>query len=152
MSLYTLTFRSTIKASLPEAWEFFSDPRNLEKITPPELNFKILNHIPETAYDGLIIQYTVTPLFGVKLRWVTEITHFRPPYFFVDEQRYGPYAFWHHQHKFEEIPGGVRVLDEVNYRIGFGSLDPIINKFITKPKICEIFKFRENAMNIIFQK
>ena len=96
--------------SLEKAWDFFSSPKNLNEITPPEMTFKILYDIPEKMYEGLMISYKVSPMLNIPLDWVTEITHIKENEFFVDEQRLGPYSIWHHEHHFKEIDGGVEML------------------------------------------
>jgi len=108
--------------NLQTAWDFFSSPKNLVTITPDELGFTILSELPEKMYPGLFIKYKVTPLLGIPLTWVTEITHVEELQFFVDEQRVGPYSIWHHQHFFKEIPGGVEMTDIVDYKLPFVEL------------------------------
>src|SRR3954469_19056172 len=98
-----------------------SSPKNLAKITPAYMGFEILTDLKETnMHAGQIIEYYVTPVAGIKLNWVTEITHVKEKEFFVDEQRKGPYAFWHHRHAFKEVPGGVEMTDLLHYKIPFG--------------------------------
>ncbi len=98
----------------------------------------------------MIITYKVSPLFGIKMNWMTEITHVQDKVYFVDEQRFGPYALWHHQHHFKEVPGGVMMTDILNYAIGFGPAGPIANKILVKNKIEQIFKYRTKAVEKMF--
>jgi ligand-binding SRPBCC domain-containing protein len=97
-------------------------------------------------YDGMIISYQVSPLFGIKTTWVTEITHVRDRNYFVDEQRVGPYSLWHHQHHIEEIEGGVLMKDIVSYEPPFGFLGAIANTLIIENKLNEIFNYRTLAL------
>jgi len=128
---------------MTEAWEFFSSPKNLARITPPKLNFEIL-HISggDTMYAGQIINYKITLLPGFKVRWTTEITHVAPAHYFIDEQRFGPYALWHHQHHFKEVEGGIEMTDEVNYAIPFGIIGRLINKLYVRRELGRIFDYR----------
>ena len=100
MGIHVLTRSQIVPASVEECWAFFSDPRNLSKITPPALDFRVLSDLPAKVYPGMMIQYRVRPLLGIPLTWLTEITHVEEPGHFVDEQRVGPYTLWHHEHWF----------------------------------------------------
>lgn len=129
--------------SLQEAWDFFSSPANLQHITPANLGFNIISkHHGHTMYPGQIIEYTVRPVLNIPLYWMTEITHVEPLKFFVDEQRYGPYSLWHHQHHFKEVPGGVEMTDIVHYKIPFWFLGDIANSLFVKKQLKGIFDFR----------
>ena len=137
---------------MERVWDFFSDPRNLAKITPPELDFTILSALRERVYPGMMIEYRVRPLLGLAVRWVTEITHVEPGKFFVDEQRIGPYRIWHHEHHFKSLEGGrIEVKDQVTYVLPFSPLGDVIHPFIVKPQLAKIFAFREKAVNEIFR-
>ncbi len=147
MSVHRLDAVQTVPASLEDAWAFFSDPRNLAVITPPSLGFKITTAgLPPRVHEGMILTYTVTPVLNIPLRWVTEITHLRDHEFFVDEQRIGPYRFWHHQHHFREVEGGVELRDIVHYAAPFGPLGDLVVRFRVKPKLAEIFRFRKRVI------
>lgn len=150
--MYTLERTQRIPISLEEAWNFFQNPSNLSKITPSEMGFETLSEVPEKMYPGLFIHYKVSPLFGIKMNWTTEITYVQEPNYFVDEQRVGPYAIWHHEHHFKEIDGGVEMLDRVNYKIPFGVLGKIAHPIVVKSKLEEIFEFRIRAVEEIFGK
>lgn len=134
------------------AWDFFTSPLNLVKITPPDMGFIVTSGYrkEEKVYAGMIITYTVAPLFGIKLRWMTEITHVKEKEYFVDEQRFGPYALWHHQHHFKKVEGGVSMTDIVNYAIPYGFLGTIINNMIVSKKLKAVFDFREEAIGHLF--
>jgi len=150
--MYTIERIQRIPISLEEAWSFFQNPGNLSKITPSEMGFHILSEVPEKMYPGLFINYKVSPLFGIKMNWTTEITYVDAPNYFVDEQRVGPYAIWHHEHHFKEIEGGVEMLDRVNYKVPLGILGKLAHPLIVKPKLEEIFDFRIQRVEEIFGK
>lgn len=139
-----------IPATLAEAWSFFGKPENLALITPPWLDFQVTSPPQEEMYAGMIITYTVAPFLGFKLPWVTEITHCREPSFFVDEQRIGPYRFWHHQHRFREAMGGVEVHDLVHYALPFGSLGGIASGMVRR-RVEAIFDYRRQAVKELFE-
>ena len=131
--VYSFKTVQVIPVSLVEAWDFFSKPANLANITPAKLGFKIRSkHHGEFMYAGQIIAYTVKPVLGIPIYWMTEITHVVHLKFFVDEQRFGPYSFWHHQHHFKEIEGGVEMTDIVHYKVPFWFLGDIANNLICK--------------------
>jgi len=140
--------------SLDEAWDFFSSPTNLSKITPPEMNFVVTSdNNPDTKmYPGMIITYIVSPVLGIKLNWMTEIIHVKEKEYFVDEQRFGPYALWHHQHHFKETKGGVLMTDLLNYAIPYGFIGRIANSLLVEKKVKEIFEFRRKAIEQLFGK
>jgi ligand-binding SRPBCC domain-containing protein len=147
MSMHQLRTVQDLPVSLDEAWAFFSDPRNLREITPDWLGFEIKTpDLPDEAYPGLIISYTVRPLFNIPVGWVTEITHIEPKRMFVDEQRRGPYAMWHHEHHFEEIPGGVRMRDIVSYVIPGGPLGDLVNVLTVRERVRAIFRYRKSVL------
>ena len=150
--MYTLERTQRIPISIKEAWNFFQNPGNLSKITPSEMGFETLSDVPEKMYPGLFIHYKVSPLFGIKMNWTTEITYVQEPNYFVDEQRVGPYAIWHHEHHFKEIEGGVEMLDRVNYKIPLGILGRIAHPLVVKGKLEEIFEFRIKRVEEIFGK
>jgi ligand-binding SRPBCC domain-containing protein len=152
MSVYTLKRVQTLPMSLDEAWAFFSSPENLSKITPPYMGFKIHSD-PEflkKAYAGQIISYTVRPLLGIPMFWMTEITHVEDRKFFVDEQRFGPYRFWHHQHHFEAVPGGVKMTDLVHYKIPLGFLGTIAYHLFVRRQLESVFDYRYQALEKMF--
>lgn len=127
-----------------------SDPKNLKVITPEYMGFHILSGADRPMFAGQIIQYIVTPVLGIKTNWVTEITHVVDRQYFVDEQRFGPYALWHHKHFLKEIPGGVEMEDIVDYKIPFGALGRLMNPILVQPKLNEIFDFRRKRLIEIF--
>lgn len=135
---------------LEQAWDFFSNPRNLLTITPPFLNLVVTNQpYGERMYPGQIITYKVKPLLGVPLFWMTEITHVVEGQMFVDEQRRGPYKIWHHQHHFVPIEGGVEMTDIVHYAVPFGPLGNLANGLTVKRQLLKIFTYRfEKAIEL----
>lgn len=147
MPIYQLERKQIVSLGLPECWRFFSDPRNLRKITPPEMNFRIKRELPPEVYPGLMIEYTVSPLLGIPLTWLTEIVHVEAPHRFVDEQRVGPYRIWHHEHFFRALPeGGTEVHDLVTYVPPFGPLGAVLNWLLIRPQLERIFDYREEHM------
>ena len=150
MKPFTLERTLTLPIAPATAWKFFSNPANLVKITPPEMDFRITSPHQGDVYAGQIITYTVRPLFRVAVNWTTEITHVECPHFFVDEQRFGPYRFWHHQHRFREVEGGVEVYDLVHYLLPHTQLAGLINRLFVAPRLRKIFDFRSDALQKIF--
>lgn len=146
MRIYTLEQKQFLPLTINAAWEFFSNPHNLKDITPPSMDFRVISETGYETYAGMIIQYTVRPMFGIPVRWTTEITHVRAPYFFVDEQRFGPYSFWHHQHLFTEAPGGVEMRDVVSYALPFGPLGRLVRALVVKHKLNTIFSHRRAVL------
>lgn len=148
--MYRIERTQVLPISLEEAWAFFSSPQNLAKITPKELGFVVHGNVPEVMYPGLFIEYTVSPLLGIPMRWVTEITHVREGLYFVDEQRVGPYSIWHHEHFFETVPGGVKMTDIVHYQVPLGLLGRLVHPWLVRPKLEQIFSFRWAANERMF--
>lgn len=145
--VYSLKFVQFIPITLDEAWSFFSKADNLKDITPAKMGFVIKSkHHGEKMYPGQVIEYTVKPLLSIPLYWMTEITHVAEGKYFVDEQRYGPYSLWHHQHHFKEINGGVEMTDIVHYKIPFWFLGDIANTLFVKKQLKDIFAFRYQAI------
>jgi ligand-binding SRPBCC domain-containing protein len=150
MKLYKIHAEQMVNASLEECWAFFSSPRNLQKITPKDMGFVITDFDEKPMYAGQIIQYKVSPIPGLKLGWVTEITTVKDKVYFVDEQRFGPYVLWHHKHFFEQTPHGVKMTDLVHYALPLGFLGQIMNNIYVKNKLKSIFDHRVKAVNEIF--
>ena len=146
MRLHRIDRRQVLPTTIEEAWSFFSDPRNLSVITPPDMHFEVISDIPARVHAGLLIEYRVEPLPGWRTHWVTEITQVSAPRLFVDEQRFGPYRFWHHQHHFREVPGGVEVRDLVHYSLPGGPLGALVNARGVAPRLRAIFDFRERVL------
>jgi ligand-binding SRPBCC domain-containing protein len=150
MKVYSKKSVQYVNASIDECWEFFSSPRNLQKITPESMGFQITDFDEKNMYAGQIIQYKVSPLFRIKLPWVTEITIVKDRSYFIDEQRFGPYSLWHHKHFFEATANGLKMTDLVHYALPLGFLGRIMNALVVKKKLKEIFEYREQKVNEIF--
>ncbi len=151
--VYSLKTVQNIPVSLDTAWDFFSNPANLKEITPPDLGFKVVSkHHGDKMYAGQIIEYTVSPLLGIPMYWMTEITHVEDHQFFVDEQRFGPYQMWHHQHHFKSIEGGVEMTDIVHYKVPLWFLGDIANVILVKGQLNKIFNHRFAAVEARFGK
>lgn len=151
MSVHVLKTVQKMPVSLEEAWDFFSHPRNLAVMTPEYLNLKFTNELyGEEMYPGQVMTYRVKPLLGIPLFWMTEITHVQPGKFFVDEQRFGPYSMWHHQHHFREIPGGVEMTDLVHYKLPLGFLGDIAHGIFVRKQLESIFDFRYKKVESLF--
>lgn len=145
-----LTFEQFLPIGLEEAWIFFSDPSNLSRITPPSMDFRITTPVPERIYPGLIITYRVSPVAGIPVSWVTEITHVHKPFFFVDEQRSGPYAIWHHEHHFKEVDGGVVMTDRLFYKVPFGAAGRLADGLLVHKRVNAIFTYRTGVLEKLF--
>lgn len=144
--MHQLKRKVILNQSLEEAWNFFSNPKNLKVITPEYMGFDITSELDEEMYEGMIISYKVSPLLGIKMDWMTEITHIKDKAFFVDEQRIGPYKLWHHQHHFKQVENGVEMTDIVHYAAPMGFLGKAVEPFLVRPKLKEIFDYREKKM------
>ena len=150
MKIYRLKAIQNLPISQKAAWDFLSDPKNLKRITPDYMGFKIVSGDTENMYAGQIIQYIVTPIFGIPIRWVTEITHVKEGAYFVDEQRFGPYDLWHHKHFIKPIENGIEMVDIIDYKVPFGIFGRIAQPIIVAPKLKEIFEYRKNTLIEIF--
>ena len=150
MKIYRFVRTQKIPINIKEAWNFLSDPNNLKTITPSYMGFHIIENENTEMYSGQIIKYTVSPILGIKINWVTEITHVKNLEYFVDEQRFGPYSFWHHKHFIKEIKGGVEMVDVLDYALPFEILGRIFHPVIVKPKLNEIFNYRREKLIKIF--
>ena len=139
MKIYRLNIEQKLPISLEESWKFFSSPKNL-----------IISGGDSLMYPGQIIQYFVSPLFGLKTKWVTEITHVEEKKYFVDEQRFGPYSRWHHKHFFSQVDRGVKMIDIVDYKLPLGIIGRLAHPILVKPKLDEIFSYRKNKLIEIF--
>ncbi len=152
MKIYQLHSKQNLPISKQEAWEFLSDPKNLKVITPDYMGFHILSGADRPMFAGQIIEYIVTPVFGIKTKLVTEITHAKSGSYFVDEQRFGPYSLWHHKHFIKEIDGGVEMEDIIHYKVPLGILGRLVHPFFVKPKLNEIFNYRKAKLEELFGK
>jgi len=145
-----LEFNTILSATIKDVWDFFSSPQNLGKITPPSMDFRIITPVPAIIHPGLFIGYKVSPFPGMRVKWLTEITHIEEYKFFIDEQRIGPYRIWHHEHHFREIPGGVEMRDILIYVLPLGFIGRIIDRLFVRKRINKIFKYREMKIRELF--
>lgn len=151
MAVYSFKTVQTIPISLENAWDFFSNPVNLQSITPPTMGFRIISNFHGTKmYPGQIIEYKVKPLLNIPLYWMTEITHVQEAVFFIDEQRYGPYSLWHHQHHFKQVNGAVEITDIIHYKIPGWWLGDIVNAVYVKKELKKVFDYRFRKIEEMF--
>jgi len=150
LKLFTFHSKQKIPIPIDESWEFLSNPENLKTITPDTMGFDILSGADRPIYQGQIIQYIVSPLLGIKTKWITEITHVIEGSYFVDEQRFGPYSFWHHKHFLREIDGGTEMEDIIDYKLPFGWLGQWAHPILVRPRLQKIFEYRKNKLIELF--
>jgi ligand-binding SRPBCC domain-containing protein len=148
--LYSLQSTQKLPISIEEAWSFFSDPKNLNTITPDSMKINTISGDDRKMFQGQIIHYKISPFPFISMEWVTEITHVEQNSFFVDEQRFGPYKFWHHKHFFTAIDGGVLMEDIVHYKVPFGILGRLLHPILVRPRLNEIFDFRTQKLITLF--
>lgn len=151
MGIYRIYEEILLPASLNEVWDFISRPENLREITPPYMGFHITTpNLPAVMYPGMIISYRVSPLAGIPVTWVTEITHIQPESYFVDEQRVGPYSMWHHEHFVEANANGVKMTDIVTYKLPLGFLGRLGHRLLISRQLKEIFRYRRQKLEQLF--
>ena len=150
MKVYKIETVQHINANITECWDFFSSPKNLQTITPKNMSFEIEDFDGKRMYPGQIITYTLKPLLGIKMSWVTIITVSKENEYFIDEQRFGPYKLWHHKHFFERTETGTKMVDVVHYVLPFGFLGRIMNRFVVKNKLKSIFDYRHTKIEELF--
>ena len=149
--LHTLQTTQFIKSDIATVWDFMSSPKNLATITPEYMQFEVLSDLGDgKMYPGQLIEYYVRPLLGIKLHWVTEITHVQELQFFVDEQRFGPYKFWHHKHFLKQVDGGVEMFDLVHYQLPMGLLGKLGNELFVKKQLQQVFDYRFKVVDTLF--
>lgn len=151
--LHSIKQLQIINADIQQVWKFISDPNNLKLITPADMNFKVLSEgLDSDVYPGQIIEYYVSPVAGIKTHWVTEITQVKEGEFFIDEQRFGPYRFWHHQHLLKPHPQGTEMTDIIHYKIPGGIAGRLLNTIFIRSKLESIFQFRRRKLDEIFNQ
>ena len=149
--LHTLQTTQFIKSDIATVWDFMSSPKNLATITPEYMQFEVLSDLGDgKMYSGQLIEYYVRPLLGIKLHWVTEITYVQELQFFVDEQRFGPYKFWHHKHFLKQVDGGVEMFDLVHYQLPMGLLGKLGNELFVKKQLQQVFDYRFKVVDKLF--
>ncbi len=148
--LYTLTTQQVIPATMDVVWKFFSNPGNLNKLTPGDVGFNITSAPTEHMYAGQIITYRIKLFPLCSVNWVTEITQVEYRHFFIDEQRFGPYAMWHHEHVFEAAANGVLMTDRITFKLPYGIFGRMAYPIFIKKKLTNIFKFRRDSVDAFF--
>lgn len=153
MGVYRIKEKQILPASLEEVWDFISSPGNLQEITPDSMGFKILTpELPERMYPGMMVSYKVSPLLGIPMTWITEITQVDEKKYFVDEQRIGPYALWHHEHFINSVADGIEMIDIVTYKLPLGFLGSLAHLLFVKRKLLSIFNYRAEFLEKRFGK
>lgn len=150
--IYTLYTEQLLEASIEEVWSFFSNPENLNSLSPTEIGFAITSPLQKNMYRGQIITYKIALFPLVKLNWVTEITQVEPQQFFIDEQRFGPYKMWHHEHIFTSTENGVLMIDKISFKMPYGPLGRFAYFLFVKRKLTAIFKYRAEMTLGVFKR
>lgn len=150
MSEYIFKRQQLLPIKIDQVWDFFSNPRNLCRITPASLDFKIMSQVPEKISEGLEIEYRVKPLLGIPVLWLSRIKDVKPPFQFVDVQLKGPYRYWHHHHFFQETLSGVLMTDTINYEVPLSRIFPWLNDVIVVKELNRIFNFRQETLKVMF--
>ncbi len=149
--IYTLYSEKKIKATIEEAWSFFSKPKNLNALTPEDLNFKITSGNPKEFYQGKIITYKIKLLYIFGFNWTTEITKVEENNCFIDKQLFGPYKLWHHEHHFKDNNDGtITIIDKVKYKLYFYPISNLIHNLFVKKQLLHIFNYRSKKIQEIF--
>ncbi len=148
--MYQFKTTQKLNISINEAWSFLSNPKNLKDITPEYMRFDIISGDDKKMFPGQIIEYILTPVFNIPFKWVTEITHVKQKKYFVDEQRFGPYSFWHHKHFIKEVEDGVIMEDIVHYKLPLGIIGRLAHRLFVRNKVEEIFSFRRKKLDSLF--
>jgi ligand-binding SRPBCC domain-containing protein len=146
--IHSLKTVQLLPVKIEDAWKFFSSPENLKDITPAYMGFKILSGVPVKMYPGMIISYTIKPFPFYKVNWVTEITQVEEMEYFIDSQLSGPYAIWHHEHRFREVKGGVEMTDLLYYKLPFGFLGTLVNYLFIRKKVESVFAYRTEVLKL----
>ena len=150
MKIHYFEVKQKLPITLDEAWEFFSSPKNLDAITPEDMSFQIISGADLKAYAGQVITYKIRPILNIPMNWVTEISQCVEGKYFIDEQRFGPYKFWHHQHHFSASKGGVIMTDILHYALPFGWIGEIMGNLFIHAKVQNIFNYREKKLMELF--
>ncbi|GAA0871033.1 SRPBCC family protein [Gangjinia marincola] len=150
MKIYRLNKQQRVPISLKTAWEFLTDPANLQKLTPPDMAMTIVSGNDKALHEGQLLTYKVKPLPGFNTTWVSKITQVDPLVSFTDEQVKGPYALWNHQHFITEIDGGTLMQDVIDYAVPLGFLGQLAHPLVVKPKLEKIFAYRKEQLTSLF--
>ncbi|MCY3555175.1 MAG: SRPBCC family protein [Gemmatimonadetes bacterium] len=146
MHVYRLKRTQMLPVSLDVAWDFLCRPEHLRDLTPPGVGLTVTSDLPARMYPGLIITYRLGLYSMLYFNWVTEITQAEPLSYFIDEQRSGPYRFWHHEHRLRSVEGGVEMNDLIHYALPFGVLGRMVHAAIVKNQLNAIFDYRREAL------
>ncbi len=147
MHVYRLQRTQNLPVSLETAWEFLCRPEHLRDLTPPGVGLTVTSELPDRVYPGLIITYRLKLNKMLYFNWVTEITQAEPLRYFIDEQRSGPYRFWHHEHRLRSTEQGVEMTDLIHYALPFGFLGRMVHAAIVKNQLNAIFDYRRKALS-----
>jgi len=140
-----------LNCDIETAWSFFSSPLNLSKITPKNMGFNVISNLDsKDIYEGMIIEYRVSPMLHIPLRWITKITQVEKNKSFTDFQEKGPYKYWNHFHEFVPNEKGVLMKDTVDYELPFGLVGRIAHKIFVKKKLENIFNYRYQFLDKYF--
>ena len=151
MKVYHFHQKQFIRADIDTVWDFFSSPHNLNEITPPFMNFEILDISgSEKMFNGQLIKYKVSPFPFVRVKWVTEIKNIQQKKFFADNQLKGPFKLWHHEHTFTEVNGGIEMEDHVTYAVPFGFIGRLANAIAVDKQVHQIFEYRRKKIDLLF--
>ncbi len=150
--MHKLEVTQHVEISMEEAWDFFSNPANLAIITPNEMDFSIIDKVPEFIYEGMLVRYKVSPFKGFRLNWTSEITEIKHHQYFIDEQIEGPYKYWHHEHHFKKTKTGVELRDILYYKIPLGPLGKLFHEPVVRKKLNAIFAYRQRKIEALFTK
>lgn len=148
--MYHIQRQQLLHCNIDQAWNFFSSPQNLDRLTPESVRFKITHLQSDTMHEGQLIGYKVKVAPFLWVKWLTEITHVTPKTSFTDDQRIGPYKFWHHTHFFEESLKGTLMTDNITYALPFGILGKVVHRLYVKNQLAHIFDERMRLANEIF--
>lgn len=148
---YRLYKEQQLNCDIDTAWKFFSNPHNLSRITPGDMRFTVLTELTsESIYEGMEIDYTVSPLFGIPMKWKTRITSVEYQKYFTDYQEKGPYKLWNHHHEFIPNDKGILMKDTVDYELPLGGLGAIAHGLVVKNKLNKIFDYRYEVLSRMF--
>jgi ligand-binding SRPBCC domain-containing protein len=148
--IYQIFREQTVPAPINVVWSYFSEPKNLNEITPPDMNFLIINDGGGKMYQGQLIEYRIQFIPYFKSKWLTEIAHVREQNYFVDVQQIGPYRFWYHEHIFDRVGNGTNIRDRVTYSLPFGIIGDIVHTIWVGKRLKSIFDYRSKKMAAIF--
>lgn len=146
MKLERIQTIQRLPIQIEEAWDFFTSPKNLRLTTPHWLDFRLTSDPPEYLHPGTIVSATIRPFPVISTDWISEITHIRPPQFYITEQRFGPFKMWHHEHHFRAIDDGVEVEDIILYGMHFGMIGSMVHNLFIRKRLHEAFSFRAQAL------